>query len=147
MSAAVATYASLLRARKASEAIRFLPLSPYLVQLQQRQQQEMEQEQLQQQQQEGRQQQLQGPAETATCSELTETADSAAATAEKQQHSYSSSSNNSRKQMPLLVQQPFDCLVMDPLLFEVGVLGRQLIPLARHARTLCIPKPLVVPSR
>lgn len=143
----MATYASLLRARKASEAIRFLPLSPYLVQLQQRQQQEMEQEQLQQQQQEGRQQQLQGPAETVTCSELTETADSAAATAEKLEHSYTSSSKSSRKQMPLIVQQPFDCLVMDPLLFEVGVLGRQLIPLARHARTLCIPQPLVVPSR
>ncbi|XP_026191030.1 uncharacterized protein LOC34621607 [Cyclospora cayetanensis] len=49
-------------------------------------------------------------------------------------------------QTELLLRHPFNCLFLDSTLFEVGVLGRQLLPLVRHARSLCTERPLVFPA-
>lgn len=51
-----------------------------------------------------------------------------------------------KKRAPLFLRQPFHYLFLDSVLFEVGVLGRQLLPLVRHARSLCTEAPLVFPA-
>lgn len=46
------------------------------------------------------------------------------------------------------LSSPALILVIDPDLFDEGLLGRRVLPYVRHARrTLCIPTPMVVPSR
>lgn len=53
-----------------------------------------------------------------------------------------------RAENPETLRSPALVLVIDPDLFDEGLLGLRLLPYVRHARrALCIPTPLVVPCR
>ncbi|KAL8275820.1 hypothetical protein Esti_000383 [Eimeria stiedai] len=132
--AVLATYAAALKACGVAEDVRILPVSPYLLQQQpqlQREGQQQQEEKLEQQKQQGAN--AESPGGTGALSGAAETPRLASA-------------GGSKKQKPVLLQQPFNCLLLDSVLFELGVLGRQLLPLVRHARSLCVPKPRIFPA-
>ena len=53
-----------------------------------------------------------------------------------------------RAEEPEALRKPALVLVVDPDLFDEGLLGLRVLPYVRHARrALCIPTPLVVPAR